>query len=58
VLGVVAERRHTTYPQALALGGADLIADALAGTSRANWAKDSSTFNVSLLVELVALTAG
>jgi hypothetical protein len=31
VLGVVAERRHATDPKALALGGRNLVADALGG---------------------------
>ena len=31
ILGVVAERRHAADPKALALGGGDLVADALGG---------------------------
>src|SRR4051794_13285058 len=32
----VAERNHASDPQALALGGGDLVADALGGASRSN----------------------
>src|SRR5208282_6534706 len=31
VANVVAERRHASHPHALALGGSDLVSDALAG---------------------------
>ena len=40
VPGVVAQRNHTSDPQPLAFGGADLVADALGGDLRSNWAKD------------------
>src|SRR6476660_7893223 len=55
VLRVIAKRRHAADPETLALGGCDLVADALRVTSRSNWANDSSTFKVSRPIEVVVL---
>ena len=52
---VIAQRRHAAHPHALALGGSDLVADALAGHLALELAKESSTLSVSRPIEVVVL---
>ena len=51
----IADRHDAVHPQALLLGGGDLVADALAGDSRSNWANESSTLRISRPMLVVVL---
>ena len=56
-LGAVADRDHAAHPHALRLGGGDLVADPLGGDLALELAKESSTFSVSLPIEVGVLKA-
>jgi hypothetical protein len=51
----IAQRHHAAVPQPLALGGADLVADAFDGDIALELAKESSTLRVSRPMEVVVL---
>src|ERR1035437_3828830 len=55
VFHLITEGQGTTDPEALTLGGSDLVPNPLGVTSRSNWAKDSSTLSVSRPIEVVVL---
>ena len=55
VLDVVTERDGAAHPHALASRGRELVADALAASSRSNWANESRTLSVRRTIEIVVL---